>query len=193
MEEVWKDIKDYEGLYQVSNTGLVRSLDRVVKLTDCKEQHRRGVLLKQRENNKGYKIVHLSKNGTSKNKFVHVLVLESFIERPEGMTQINHKDENKCNNNLNNLEYCNAAYNVNYGLCNYHKSKATINDLKKSKPVIQLKKDGTFVDEFPSLHEAERALGFQHGHIRDACNGKLHTAYGYKWMWKQPYRSPQGL
>lgn len=183
--EIWKDIAGYEGIYQASNAGRIRSLDRVVKLSDGKRQYRQGIVLKQRKSTKGYKVVHLSKNGISKNKFVHVLVLESFFERPNGLTQINHKDENKSNNNLNNLEYCDAIYNQNYGSCSKNKSIATINDKKKSKPVVQLSKNGTIIKVYPSLREVERSNGFQHGHIRDACNGKLHTAYGYKWIWKQ--------
>ena len=182
-KEIWKDIPNYVGLYQASNTGKIRSLDRIIKHTNGKTQQRRGVVLKQRENEKGYKMVHLSKDNVLKNKFVHVLVLEAFLERPYGMTQINHKDENKGNNNLSNLEYCDASYNQNYGSCGKNKSMATINDVKKSKKVIQLTKDGSYLNTFPSLREVERTLGFMHGHIREACNGKLHTAYGYKWKY----------
>lgn len=184
MEEIWKDIVHYEGLYQASNLGNIRSIDRFVVSSDGIRQFRHGKTIKQRKNQKGYKIVRLSKNGEAKNKFVHILVLESFCKRPDGLNQINHKDENKENNRLDNLEYCNNVYNQNYGSCSVNKSKSTINDKRKSKQVIQFTKDGTFIKEFPSLHEVERTLGFKHGHIRDACNEKLHTAYGYKWKWK---------
>lgn len=184
MKEIWKDIVQYEGLYQASNLGNIRSIDRVVVSSDGIRQFRHGKTIKQRKNQKGYKIVRLSKNGEAKNKFVHILVLESFCKRPDGLNQINHKDENKENNRLDNLEYCNNVYNQNYGSCSVNKSKSTINDKQKSKQVIQFAKDGTFIKEFPSLHEVERTLGFKHGHIRDACNEKLHTAYGYKWKWK---------
>lgn len=184
MKEIWKDIVHYEGLYQASNLGNIRSVDRVVVSNNGKSQFRKGMTLKQRKNHKGYKVVRLSKEGNANNKFVHVLVLESFCKRPYGLTQINHKDENKSNNRLENLEYCDNVYNQNYGSCSSNKSKSTINDIRKSKKVVQFTKDGTLIKEFPSLHEIERTLGFQHGHVRDACNGKLHTAYGYKWKWK---------
>lgn len=182
-QEIWKDIPNYVGLYQASNTGKIRSVDRFAEFPNGKRQYRCGLILRQRTNSKGYKIVKLSKKGKAKNKFVHILVLESFVKRPNGLTQINHLDENKGNNHLNNLEYCSAKYNQNYGSCGKNKSKATINDKKRSKQVVQFTKDGVFVKKFPSLHEVERILGFQHGHIRDACNGKLRTAYGYKWQW----------
>lgn len=182
-KEIWKNIVGYEGYYQASNTGKIKSLDRFITSANGKTQFRSGSIMKQRKNKKGYKTVRLSKNGKAKNKFVHVLVLESFEKRPHGLTQINHKDENKENNNLTNLEYCTNYYNQNYGSCSANKSKATINDIRKSKKVIQLTKEGTVVRHFPSLREVERVYGFQHGHIRDACNGKLHTAYGYLWAW----------
>lgn len=184
MKEIWKDIPNYEGYYQASNLGRVKALNRVVQMFESKFMFLKEHIMKQRKTDKGYMVVRLSKDGKQKNIFVHVAVLESFSKRPEGLSQINHKDENKANNMLCNLEYCTPAYNQNYGMCGYNKSKSTINDKRKSKQVIQFTKDGTFIKEFPSLHEVERTLGFQHGHVRDACNGKLHTAYGYKWKWK---------
>lgn len=183
-KEVWKDIPKYEGYYQVSNLGRVKAIERVVCINESKSTRLKEHIMKQRKTDKGYMVVRLSKDGKANNKFVHVLVLESFCKRPYGLTQINHKDENKSNNRLENLEYCDNVYNQNYGSCSSNKSKSTINDIRKSKKVVQFMKDGTLIKEFPSLHEVERTLGFQHGHVRDACSGKLHTAYGYKWKWK---------
>ena len=182
-EEIWKDIPNYIGYYQVSNMGRIRSVDRYVKVNG-KTIFLKGKVKKQYKTKKGYLTINLSKDGVTNTMFSHVVVLTSFVQRPKGLNQINHKDENKENNRLENLEYCNNVYNQNYGSCSVNKSKSTINDKRKSKQVIQFTKDGTFIKEFPSLREVERTFGFQHGHIRDACNEKLHTAYGYKWKWK---------
>jgi hypothetical protein len=173
-------------LYQASNLGNIRSIDRVVVSSDGIRQFRHGKKIKQRKNKKGYKIVRLSKNGEAKNKFVHILVIESFCKRPDGLNQINHKDENKENNRLDNLEYCNNVYNQNYGSCRVNKSKSTINDKRKSKQVIQFTKDGTFIKEFPSVAEVSRLLGFTTSSITRCCNGskKYSIIGGYQWKYK---------
>ena len=183
-KEIWKDVPNYEGYYQVSNLGRIKAINRVVNIKETKTMCLREHIMKQRKTNKGYMVVRLSKDGIAKNMFVHVAVLTSFSKRPQGMSQINHKDEDKANNNLTNLEFCTPSYNQNYGRCSKNKSDATINDKRKSKAIIQISLDGSEINCFPSLREVERILGFQHGHIREACNGKLHTAYGYKWRWK---------
>lgn len=120
--EEWKDIKGYEGLYQVSNLGRVRSLSRYVK-------HRtiyilKGKLLKQRTRGKGYLAVTLCKNSKLKHYYVHRLVAEAFIPNPNNLPQVNHKDENKSNNCVDNLEWCDDKYNTNYGTRNERHSMA---------------------------------------------------------------------
>lgn len=99
--EEWRDIKGYEGLYQVSNLGKVRN--------------KKGKVLKQYRNNKGYPCVHMYKNNKYKTKNVHRLVAISFIENPNNLPQVNHKDEDKTNNVVTNLEWCTNKYNCNYG------------------------------------------------------------------------------
>lgn len=107
MDEIWKDIEGYKGLYQVSNTGQVRSLN-YLHTGEVKP-------LKQDTNKKGYKLVSLSKNGKKKKYLVHRLVAIAFIPNPNDLPIINHKDENPSNNNVNNLEWCTSEYNNNYG------------------------------------------------------------------------------
>lgn len=109
--ETWKYVHGYEGIYQVSNLGRVRSVDRL--LSDGR--NRKGVMLKPYVDKDGYKHVTLTANSTSKHYFVHRLVAEAFIENPNGLPQINHKDETRDNNNVNNLEWCDARYNLVYG------------------------------------------------------------------------------
>lgn len=127
MIEIWKDILGYEGLYQVSNLGNVRSLN-----------YRRSgktKLLKQGTDN-GYKRVELSKNGKKKKYWVHRLVAIAFISNPNNYKEVNHKDEDKSNNNVNNLEWCTREYNNNYGTRNKrtsesHKGKILSEEHKK--------------------------------------------------------------
>ena len=110
-EEIWRPVVGYEGLYEVSSYGRVRSLDRY----DRRNQFRKGKLLKNKDNGNGYLICSLSKNGIIKNKYIHRLVVEAFIERPDGLYEVNHKDENKKNNSVDNLEWCDRKYNNTYG------------------------------------------------------------------------------
>lgn len=107
MEEIWKDIKGYEGLYQVSNYGRVKSF-----------KHNKEKLRKEVKDNMGYLIVNLSKNGNKKIYKIHRLVAEAFLQNPNNYPQVNHKDENKINNRADNLEWCTAKYNSNYGTRN---------------------------------------------------------------------------
>lgn len=110
--EIWKNIKDYEGYYQVSNLGNVRTLDRVVKdTTKNRTQRIKGRILKQTDNGRGYKLVFLSKDRKRKNYYVHRLVAEHFIENPKHLREVNHKDFNKSNNCIDNLEWVTSAEN----------------------------------------------------------------------------------
>lgn len=119
MNELWKDIKDYEGLYQVSNLGNVKSVEKIIEASNqygakykCLHKER---ILKPTVNKDGYYRVSLSKNNKVKNYLVHRLVAETFLDNPNNYPCINHKDENKQNNYLINLEFCTVKYNTNYG------------------------------------------------------------------------------
>ena len=111
MKEEWRDVKDYEGIYQVSNMGKVRSLDRL----DARGYRRKGKIMKLTANINGYQEIKLSNNNIEKSYKVHRLVAIAFILNPNNLPEVNHKDENKHNNKTENLEFCTRTYNVNYG------------------------------------------------------------------------------
>lgn len=115
MEEIWRPVKEYEGYYEVSNLGRVRSIDRVVVDKTGRRQFKKGTLLNYRPDRQGYCIVSLSINRKYKTKCVHTLVADAFIPNPDNLPQVNHKDEVKSNNCVDNLEWCTAKYNANYG------------------------------------------------------------------------------
>lgn len=166
--EVWKDIKDYEDEYEVSNLGRVRN-KKTKKILKLKK-------------NKGYFRIGLRKNGKRKFYFVHRLVYEAFIgEIPEGY-EVNHKDENKENNVLSNIDtLMTRKENNNWGTRNERAKKSLTNHPKKSKPVIQKSLQGDVIKIWVSIHEIERELGFAHTNICFCCNGKYKQAYGYIW------------
>ena len=110
MCEIWKDIRGYEGLYQVSNLGRVRSLDRIKR-----GAHYKGKILVLSKDKDGYLIVGLHDSKRSNTYRVHRLVAISFIPNPNDLPEVNHIDENKENNNVNNLEWCSTKYNLTYG------------------------------------------------------------------------------
>ncbi len=158
MQEIWKDIKGYEGLYQVSNLGKVKN----VKL---------GKIIKVRCNEQNYLKLDLHKNGAKKAYKVHRLVAEAFIPNPNNYPQINHKDEKKQNNEVTNLEWCTPKYNANYGKRNN----------KISKKVIQLALSGEIVKIWASQIEAAKSINCCPSSISNCCRGKRNTAGGYHW------------
>ena len=119
--EIWKDIPGYEGLYQVSNYGNVKSLN----YRGTKGKHK---CLKQNTDKYGYKVVILANHGKYKSYKVHRLVASAFIENPNNYPQVNHLDENPANNNYLNLEWCTAKYNINYGTRNKRAGEAQMGE-----------------------------------------------------------------
>lgn len=179
----WKDIEGYEGLYQVSDEGQVISL--VI------DSHRRGRILKPMKTHKGYLNVDLvDKDGVKKSFRIHRLVAQAFLPNPLNLPQVNHKNEDKTDNRVENLEWCDQSYNINYGTRNERASNKNrekqLNDKNRSKPVLQYSLDGTFIQEFPSTHEVKRQLGYNRGHISECCRGntRLRTYKGFIWKFK---------
>ena len=123
MKEIWKNVTGYENYYQVSNFGNVRSLDRL----DSAGRKRKGRTLIPIVDNLGYCSVHLLKNGKTKTIRIHRLVALEFLENPLNYKEINHKDENKQNNSVKNLEWCDRKYNMNYGRMthNFHSKRTS--------------------------------------------------------------------
>ena len=157
INEIWKAIDSYEGLYEVSNTGLVRSL----KFGKMK-------ILQPRNNGYGYLHVVLCKDRKAKNMCVHRLVANAFILNPNNLETVNHKDENKLNNNVSNLEWLNRGDNIRYS---------------NNKPVLQLDKVGNVVKQFSSISEASKQTGINMSNICQACRSRLKTAGGYVWLY----------
>ena len=143
-----------------------------------------GRILKPYKDKDGYFIVYLYNNNSRKTYRVHRLVAEAFIPNPDNLPQVNHKDENPSNNHVGNLEWCTAEYNINYGTHNKRATESNING-KKSKTVLQLRKDGSLVRVWPSVSEVKRQLNYNVSGIVNCCNGKprYKTSYGYKWCY----------
>lgn len=188
MEEIWKPVKGYEGLYEVSNLGKVRSLDHI-----CKYRIKGYVITKLIEgrilNNHlatiGYYILGLHKDKKSRFVYVHRLVAEAFIENPNGYRYINHKDEDKTNNRVDNLEWCTQKHNLNWGT-----SRARLSASRKANPhnnrrIAQLSLDGSLIKVFNSAADAAEAMGVRYPSIIGCCRGYVghKTCSGYKWRY----------
>lgn len=171
--EQWKDIKNYEGLYQVSNLGRVKSL-----------WYGKERILKPGMNNYGYLRVPLRKNDKRILYLVHRLVAQAFIPNPDNLPEVNHINEVKTDNRVENLEFCDRKYNNTYGTRIEQMVEKQING-KLSKTVYQYSLNGEFVAEYPSTREIERQLGFKQPSISYCCNGQRKTAYGYKWTYNK--------
>ena len=175
--ETWKAIAGYEGLYEVSDLGRIKSL-----------KYGKEKILKPRKNTRGYLHVVLCKDGKAKNSKVHRLVAEAFIPNPNNLATVNHKDEVKTNNTVVNLEWMSQKDNTNYGTRNKRAgeaiSKANINNPMFSKQVQMLDKStGELLATFPSLMEAERVTGIAQPNISSCCLGKRKSTGGYKWRY----------
>ena len=163
--KIWKEIKGYEGLYEISNDGFVKSL---VK---------NKILSFNYNGCKAYKQVQLFKDGKRHTKLIHRLVAEAFIPNPNNLPEVNHKDEDTFNNAVDNLEWCTSKYNANYGTRNIRIAEKT------SKPLYQLNKDtGEIIKEWKSAAEVQRSLGWRKDNINFACTHN-NTSYGYKWKY----------
>ena len=158
MQEIWKDIKGYEGLYEVSNLGNVKNI--------------KGLILKNYSDKNGYLRVYLYNNFKRKTCMVHRLVAEAFLDNPNNYPQVNHKNEDKSCNTVDNLEWCNVKYNCNYGKRNE----------KIKKKVIQYDKKNNLIKEWNCVTEAENKLNISH--ISSCCKNKRKTAGGYVWKYK---------
>ena len=179
MEEVWKDIEGYEGLYQISNLGNVKSL-RYQGRDEAK-------VLTPKCNNMGRLWVELRKHGEARQYLIHRLVAFAFIPNPEDYPQINHIDENPKNNIVDNLEWCTGEYNIRAYLSNHpERKRKQWSDTPKynchmGKKVHQLSKDGEFVRAWANPIEVVNANGWNEWSIIQCCKGARKTAYGYIW------------
>ena len=174
MEE-WRDIKGYEGYYQISNMGRVKSLN--YKRTG-KEK-----IMKVYDGGYGYLYVELYRGGKSKQCLVHRLVATAFCENPKGYTEVNHISEDKSDNRAENLEWCSRLYNINYGTGSKRSAESRINHPKRSKPLFGINKVSGLILEFPSIAEASRQTGINHGNICECLKGNRKSAGGHIWFY----------
>ena len=186
MEE-WRDAKGYEGVYQISNTGRVKSLSRpVVCNTGIKQSEEK--IMKQRCGVGGYKSLALRVGDGYKTALVHRLVAEAFLPNPNGYRCVNHKDETRDNNNVENLEWCTYAYNNTYGSAREKRVKNTDWEAfgkKVSTPVLQLDRQGNVIKRWESIKEAAKAVGCFTPNIVRCCQIKRYKAKGYMWRYAE--------
>lgn len=168
-DEIWKDIAGYEGLYQVSNLGRVKSLERVGYQGRIVKER----ILKFGKNGSGYYVVNLCKNANRKTFQIHRLVAKLFIDNKQEKPQINHKDENKTNNVVSNLEWVTAKENINYGSRTNRTSKS------KSKRIKVIYQDDTY-EFWDSATEFEKSFGIGRGCINNVLGGRAKSSYGMR-------------
>lgn len=177
LAEEWRTIKGYEGLYEVSSLGNVRSLNRL----SANGRKLKGKPVKQTRN-KSYLHVKLTKDGTTTTYISHRVVAFAFIDNPNNLPDVNHKDENPLNNAIDNLEWCTRDYNTNYGTRNERISKS------KSIPVVGVNLEDSSIIRFQSSREAGKN-GFDQGSISACTNGKYPSHRGYQWFKESEYQN----
>ena len=180
--EIWKPIKGYEGIYEVSSYGRVRSLDRYIRKGN-RPYCVKGRILKNMKGAYCYVNLH-NEDGTAKKHKVHRLVADVFVPNPCNLPQVNHKNENKMDNRAINLEWVTAQQNCNHGTRNQRMSEA-LKIQPRCKEVEQLTLDYQHVNTFPSIKGAARLTGIDHTCISLCCRGKTKSAGGYRWKFKE--------
>lgn len=185
-KEVWKPVVGYEELYLVSDTGLVKSLAKDRVIGNGARRIYPEIILKQSVDSGGYKQVKLCCNGKSKQFLVHKVVASAFLENNNGYFEVNHKDENKQNNNASNLEWCSRKYNMNYGSAMEKTRIKNLNCKTTSKRLIQYDTNMVKIAEYPSVGECARRTGYSQGTISACCCKKPHfnTYKGYIWRYE---------
>lgn len=185
--EIWADVKNYEGIYIISNLGNIKKLERVV----LRKNGRRCYISPEDKiatiTPKGYLRVRLQKNKKSKHFFVHRLVADAFLEKPIGATQVNHKNGIKTDNRVENLEWVSASENLLHSYRCLGRKPATLGKFGKNnyncKILLQIK-NGEIVAEFFGANEAYLKTGICIDSIRKVCAKKRKSAGGYSWEYK---------
>lgn len=176
--EVWKDIGGYEGIYQVSSLGNVRSLNRVDIISDERKFNRKGIMLKFKLCRKGYHRVQLYKNHKGKHCNVHRLVAIEFIPNLNNLAQVNHINGDKSDNSVNNLEWITNEDNMKHGIENN-----LMNFGHRATKVNQFSMDGEFIKSYPSMSQAHRDTGISNGGISMCAKGEYTHSGGFIWRY----------
>ena len=163
METIWRDVPDYEGCYEVSNSGVIRNKKTGKELNPSIKRN-------------GYLAVDLGYKG-SKTISVHRIVARAFIENVNGYPCVNHKNENKLDNRVENLEWCTQKYNVNFGY----------GYTARNSPVLQFDINGNFIRLWSSMKEAAENLGIKYQGISRVCRGERKTSGGYRWEYTEEF------
>lgn len=177
LNEIWKDIAGYEGMYQVSNFGRVRSLN---YRNTGRIEIRKTFIMKN-----GYESVSLCKNQKYTSHYVHRLVASAFVENPNNLLEVNHINEDKLDNRAENLEWCDRSYNMAYGTGHMRSAEKQTGrtNTKSNKKVAQYTMEGELVTIYPSASEIKRVLGYNRGHVCECARGICKQAYGFKWRY----------
>lgn len=186
--EEFRDIENFEGLYQISNYGRVKSLERF-KRNHTKVQKVEEQILKSHLNNRGYYYAMLNKEGEQNHKTIHRLIAQAFIPNPNNLPCINHIDGNKLNNSLDNMEFCTYSHN-NKEAYRLGLKKSAITgrlgyDNWNSKPICQYDLKGNFIKEWACSLEVKRQLGINASNITSCCRGERNKAGGYIWKYRK--------
>lgn len=177
--EIWKDVPSYEGLYQVSNYGRVKSLSRKAYNHFTKER-----IMTQVTTKKGYKQVRLHNGKKSQGFRVHRLVANTFISNSDNKPQVNHIDGNKQNNCVDNLEWVTPKQNMRHAVDNGLLRDVSGNHNPNCKTINQYDLNGNFIKQWKSMYEIHKELGINRHSIRNCCTGVLKTSHNYIWRYK---------
>jgi hypothetical protein len=178
---VFKEIKDYEGLYSICEEGLIKFHEKVKGRTGDNLVHE-GVLKLQRKKSGRY-VAKLLKNGKAKYLFIHRLVAIHFIPNPENKPHINHKDGDPSNNHKSNLEWCTPSENIKHAYRNGLMKGVKGKDKPQSKPVIKMDFSENEIERFESIGQVTEKYGFRKGNIISCMKGKYKQSYGFKWKY----------
>ena len=187
--EIWKDVVGYEGMYQVSNLGNIKSLDRVVELKSKNQftgfttlRPTKGKNISKVVNTKGYYQIALYKNGVMKNKLLHRLIAEAFLPNPENKPTVNHIDGNKLNDNLDNLEWATSKEQQKHARTILGFNSVISKQCRQRQIELHQRKvkrsDGVI---FNSIKEASMGDENVRRHITEVCKGKRKSTGGYSW------------